>query len=369
LDEKDLYFMKKKNIWIKAVKTMTTILALGFLLFPSPSSIAFTTTVFIQRSKGVSQISQKAKPMEWADLAGSVLASEALVTSVPRLAKDSNYAGAVQQIWKQELRTKHVSEFCRHCYEADDGRRFYGTLIRRKKNEGAITKIPGLVFFHTAAGPHDVCLQWRADSLVTNQDAFPDGCIILIADILGDDNGWAWSSDRTRYNAARDLVLTQDGAGTRIHLQSTIMAAINALKCVPEVDESRLAALGWCLGGHPVLELGRMKIPEMKAMVTFHGVFDGILSPKSEIKVGGSRVLICNGADDPFVPKEALSNAVATLQRYGHCVEVLNLEGARHGFTNPAQDFNSNEAFAYNDKVAKTVWMETVSLLKSEFHA
>jgi hypothetical protein len=119
------------------------------------------------------------------------------------------------------------------------GDHFYGTLIRRKMEEGAtFSNVPGLLFFHTGAGPNDVFLQWKADSLVTNDDIFPDGCVVFIADILGDDIGWAWNFDRTRYNAARDFVLAPDDSGARIQLQSTIMAAVNALKSVPGVDET-----------------------------------------------------------------------------------------------------------------------------------
>jgi dienelactone hydrolase len=352
--------------WILPKEMMRTTVALSVLLCRSLPTSSFMTTVFTENWKA-SLIPCKAI-MEWSDLARAALdvVPEALVTSTPRVAKDSDYAGAVQKVWKQEQSTKQVSEFCRHRYKTKDGYHFYGTLIRRKREEGAFANVPGFLFFHTGAGPNDVCLQWKADSIVTNEDTFPDGCVVLIADILGDDMGWAWSSDRTRYNTAREFVLASDGSGARMQLQSAIMAAVNALKNVPGVDESRLAALGWCLGGHPVLELGRMKIPEMRAMVTFHGVFDGTAPPKGENEVGGCKVLICNGVDDPFVSKEALDNSIATFSRHGHAVEVLRLQGARHGFTNPAQDFNPNEAFAYNDDAAKTAWTAALSLLKSE---
>jgi hypothetical protein len=93
---------------------MRTTVALGFLLCRSLPTSSFITTVFIDKLNA-SLIPCKGTIMEWSDLARAVLdvVPDALVTSNPRVAKDSHYAGAVQKIWKQDQSTKHVSEFCR----------------------------------------------------------------------------------------------------------------------------------------------------------------------------------------------------------------------------------------------------------------
>ena len=139
-------------------------------------------------------------------------------------------------------------------------------------------------------------------------------------------------------------------------------------RIAPEVDMNCLCALGWCLGGHSVLELGRMQVAGMKAMITFHGVFDGVPPPEQAAEGSqgsGTEVLICNGELDPFVDKETqLKNAMATLESHGHSVRLLSLEGAKHGYTNPAQDYNPNEAFEFHEAAAQLAWLETLSLLK-----
>ena len=76
------------------------------------------------------------------------------------------------------------------------------------------------------------------------------------------------------------------------------------------------------------------------------------------------RVLIFNGASDPYVGDSDLEAARKTFEHYGWKVDVLNLEGVKHGFTNPAQDCNPNEAFAYNDDAARSSWSSTINLLK-----
>lgn len=221
-------------------------------------------------------------------------------------------------------------------------------------------------------GPHDVSLQWKADSLVSNKEIFPDGCVVLVADILSDDVGWAWDDDRSKYSEARSQVLKGEASGERLLLQSRLRAALEGLhRVAPEVDMTRLCALGWCLGGHNVLELGRMQISGIKAMITFHGVFDGVPPPKESVdasKDSTSEILICHGDLDPFVDKQTnLKYAVDTLKRYGNNVRLLSLDDAKHGFTNPAQEYNLNDAFSYNEAAANLAWSETLALLKSTF--
>ena len=318
---------------------------------------------------------------------------EALCQSIPQMAKDTDFATAVIQAWKEEeaeMKANHgenISSETRQIQYQDvtDGATLYGHLIRTQSPATTTTdnnkkqKVPGVLLFHTGAGPHDISLLWKADLLACNTQIFPKGCVILVVDILGDDIGWGWSADRTNYNRARSVVLQQDdeSSGKRPLLQSRIRAALTALQeaASDEVDMNSLAALGWCLGGHSILELGRMKVPGIKAMITFHGVFDGLPAPPDNDSVppvqqqesGVSDILICHGQLDPFVPQSNLKPALETLRHFGHTVRLLELEGAKHGFSNPAQDFNPNQAFAYHDGAAKVSWSETTKLLQKIF--
>ena len=70
--------------------------------------------------------------------------------------------------------------------------------------------------------------------------------------------------------------------------------SIGALSSQPGVDPRRIGALGFCLEGHPILELARMRRaldPKVRVMAT-HGVFDGVrdLQPLGPIKGGGGGV-------------------------------------------------------------------------------
>ena len=302
------------------------------------------------------------------------------------MAKDTDFANAVINAWNEEVtesKPSVSSETRQITYQdGDSSTSLYGHLVRRQSsvesNSDPPKSVPGVLLFHTGAGPHDVSLLWKADSLVCNEELFPEGCVVLITDILSDDVGWSWSPDRSQFNAARKQVLeTLDEKGERPVLKSRIRAALTALQtAAPEIDMDRLASLGWCLGGHSLFEMGRMNIPGMKAMITFHGVFGSVPSPnntaedKSQTMHESNKatILICNGDLDPFVNQETdLTNAIDTFRANGHTVRLVNLEGAKHGFSNPAQDFNPNEAFAYNDEAARQSWSETLNLLKETF--
>src|SRR5262245_44264113 len=73
--------------------------------------------------------------------------------------------------------------------------------------------------------------------------------------------------------------------------------ALGTLASLPQVDASRLAAIGYCLGGTFALELARDGVP-LRGVVSFHG---GLETPRpavaGQIK---AKILVCTGADDPL---------------------------------------------------------------------
>lgn len=302
-------------------------------------------------------------------------------SSAPRLAKDEAYAAAVLEAWREELAvrgggapSRSVASPLEYVCQSDDGTSLHGHVTRLPyiyqppaDGGGRETCLPGVVLFHTGAGPQDVFLRWRADSLVHDRETFGDeGCVVLIADILGDADGWAWR-DRTRYDAVRRSVLVPDDNGQRKRLAGRVRAAIDAIKGQPGVDPERIGALGFCLGGHPIMELARMQDPAVKAMATFHGVFDGVsaLSPVERSEdVSGCKVAVCTGEDDPFVPPGDLDAATTMFGDLGYACEALRFAGTRHGFTNPAQDYNPSDAFGYDEEACEKAWSAALDLLK-----
>ena len=285
-----------------------------------------------------------------------------------RLAKDTDYAKAVLDQWREEEDFSWQAVWKPVVYQDKSATNLYGYCIKKQVSETSDHDgIPGIVLFHTGAGPHDIFLLYKAVSLV---NLLEKDCVVFIADILGDASGWAWDEDRSRYNAARQEVLAVtdgDSSHARPLLQQRITAALDYLGANESVD--RFGAMGWCLGGHPILEMSRMTAirSQIRAMATFHGVFDGMPPPNELERVSRSTidVLICHGTQDPFVSEQMLEDALATLQAQRCRTTLLQLP-AKHGFSNPAQDFNPNPAFAYNAEAAAKAWRQAVNLFKAK---
>jgi len=268
----------------------------------------------------------------------------------PQLAKDVDYAKAVLEAWKaQDLDATWRTEWASVTYYDDDDNNtpLYGHLVRNSQsdndanNDAAATTAPtaGILLLHTGAGPHDLFLLWKAAALVNTLNSPHNNVGVLIADLLSDESGWAWNADdRSRYLAARDALLRvknddddddDDGGGTTIQsrpvLERRLRAAVTCLEDQlqleqspgvddPEPNDIRIAALGWCFGGHAVAELARLRLPNVRAMATFHGVFDGIPAIDDDgdknNKPISSEILICHGVLDPFVPNGDLEKAL-----------------------------------------------------------
>jgi len=293
-----------------------------------------------------------------------------------RLAKDEAYATAILNAWKQEYVQGRESEKPTDSAigtpwkyrRRSDGADLYGYIVSPVTTNDA-AKLPGILLFHTAAGPQDVFLRWKADSLVQTL-----GCVVFIADLLSDETGYCWT-DKERYAATRGALL-HPGKDDRPLLRETIEAALLELQNHHLVCSDRIAALGWCLGGHPILEFGLMQDPAIKALISYHGVFRGaVINEKfTESNVNDDtskkcQVLICHGVDDPFVDVADVEMAKEALIKHFGCeVNVLNFQGVRHGFTNPAQDWHPNrEAFGFDKNAAQVSWQETIQILKDAF--
>ncbi|KAL7468536.1 hypothetical protein ACHAXS_008773 [Conticribra weissflogii] len=297
----------------------------------------------------------------------------------PQIAKDLEYASAILKAWREDLESRPESAsvnapFMYKC--RSDGSSLYGHIYRcsepQHMKECDEELLPGVIIFHTGAGPQDIFLRWKAESLVNDKSTFGDkGCVVLIADIIGDADGWAWY-DRPRYEWVRESILVPDENGERNNLKCRVQAAIDAICAQPGVNAKKIGAMGFCLGGHPILELARMKLPAVRLLTTFHGVFDGVrkLSPVKpsldENCDSNCEILVCTGTNDPFVHVEDLDAARDMFNDLGYNCRVMELDGTRHGFTNPAQQFNPSPAFEYNTESCNFAWSATLKLLQSK---
>ncbi len=114
-------------------------------------------------------------------------------------------------------------------------------------------------------------------------------------------------------------------------VQERIQAAINKVKEFPMADVSNMAAIGYCFGGSMVLNAAKLDMP-FKAVVSFHGGLKGFPA-KNDIK---SKILVCHGASDSFVPAEEVKEFKEEMAKSHADFVFIDYPDATHSFTNPA---------------------------------
>lgn len=130
------------------------------------------------------------------------------------------------------------------------------------------------------------------------------------------------------------------------------------------VDATRIAAIGYCFGGHVVLQMARAGEP-LRGVVSFHGDLE--TSTPAEAGKVKADILVLNGAADPFVPPEQLANFEKEMDAAGVRYRVVNYPGAQHSFTNPKATENGrkfNLPLVYDAQADQQSWNEAMTFLK-----
>jgi dienelactone hydrolase len=147
-------------------------------------------------------------------------------------------------------------------------------------------------------------------------------------------------------------------------LRRRAMAALNHLASLPRVDSSRLASIGFCIGGNFSLELAREGAP-LRGVVSFHGgLHTKRLAPKGGVK---ARILACTGGDDPLVPLEQVNAFQAEMTAAVVDWQVITYGGVKHNFTDPDTARLGNPALEYHKLADERSWNALAAFFKEIF--
>jgi len=149
--------------------------------------------------------------------------------------------------------------------------------------------------------------------------------------------------------------------------EARFRAALGLLRGHKTVDAAHIAAIGYCFGGGIVLEMARRGL-DLDGVVSFHGSL-GTAEPARKGRVK-ARVLVLNGAEDPFTTAEQIATFKQEMAQAGVDYRFINYPGAKHSFTNPDADGFAKRfdmPLAYNAKADKQSWTEMRHFLKQVF--
>ena len=217
-------------------------------------------------------------------------------------------------------------------------------------DDAAPGKRPGVVVFPEWWGLNDYAKS-RAKQLAGL------GYVAFAADLYGD-------------GKVIDLAHPDDAKGMATFLRSNqavwrgrAQAAFQQLAARPNVDASKIAAIGYCLGGSTALQLAYSGA-DLKAVTTFHA---GLPTPTpAEAAAVKAKVLVCHGGADPAVPMKAVNDLKAALGAAKASLEIVSYPGVIHSFTSPDADKVGNPAMKYNKEADEDSWKRMSALFRQE---
>jgi dienelactone hydrolase len=136
-------------------------------------------------------------------------------------------------------------------------------------------------------------------------------------------------------------------------------AALDTLKAQPQCDRTKIAAIGYCFGGSTVLQLA-FSGADLQAVVSFHGALP--TPTEGEVKQTKAAILVCHGADDSFIPAEAIKAFRGALDKGGAKYEFVAYPGARHSFTVADADKHGIDGIKYNKAADEDSWKRMTKL-------
>jgi len=214
-------------------------------------------------------------------------------------------------------------------------------------------KRPGILVVHEWWGHNDYARK-RADMLAEL------GYVALAVDMYGDGKLAEHPEDAGTF--MMEVISNIDGAKVRFE------SAMETLKANENVDADKIGAIGYCFGGSVVLSMANAGY-DLDAVTAFHGGVGLPIWPEA----GGvkGKILVCNGADDPFITSESVTKYKNKMDSAGADYRYVSYEGAVHSFTSKGADEIAKKfpqmPVAYNAAADSASWDEMKKLFEESF--
>jgi dienelactone hydrolase len=141
-------------------------------------------------------------------------------------------------------------------------------------------------------------------------------------------------------------------------------SALELLKKDPNVDATKVAAVGYCFGGSVALEIARAGAP-LNAVVAIHAN----LSTENPAQPGKvkAQILVLNGGADPMIPPAQVEAFKKEMTAAGAKFNVIIYPNVKHAFTNPDAGKAGMAALEYNAHADHESFAEMTKFLKGVF--
>ena len=191
------------------------------------------------------------------------------------------------------------------------------------------------------------------------RDFARQGYTAFIADMYGD--------DKTADNPKDAIALSSSVMKNPKAMEQRFNAARDQLAKQASVDPQRIGAVGYCFGGAVVLNVARAGA-NLAAAASFHSLL-GLNTPAPAPGTVKARILVLNGADDPFVKPEQYVALKKDFDAAKVDYRIIEYPGAVHAFTNPeATDLGKkfNLPLKYDPKVDREAKAEAAKFFAAD---
>jgi dienelactone hydrolase len=212
-------------------------------------------------------------------------------------------------------------------------------------------KRPGIIVVHEWWGHNDYTRE-RADMLAEL------GYTAIAIDMYGDGKQAAHPEDAGKFSGM--VMKNIEVAKARFD------AALELLKNHPSVNSEDIAAIGYCFGGSVVLTMANAG-EDLDAVAAFHSGVQLPIMPNDKLK---AKVLVANGADDPFVSEESINTFKSAMDSINADYEYISYPGAKHAYTSKgatALGEKFNLPLEYNAEADEKSWEALKTLLTETF--
>jgi dienelactone hydrolase len=220
-------------------------------------------------------------------------------------------------------------------------------------DESSTAKRPGILVIHEWWG-HNEHSRNRADMLADL------GYVAFALDMYGDGQNTNHPDDAQKFMMS--VVSNMEVAKARFE------SALEQLKNHPNVDPNKIGVVGYCFGGTMAMSMANAGY-DLDGVAAFHAGLGLPIMPDGP-GVVKAKILVANGADDPWVNEQQIVDFKMVMDEAGVDYKYISYEGAKHAFTNKGADALGKEfdlPLAYNKAADTASWEEMKALFKEVF--
>ena len=224
-----------------------------------------------------------------------------------------------------------------------EGEQLEGVFVGRRDRQSR----PAVILVPTVMGVSDLEIGFARQLVELGYNAF-------VADVFG----------KKFRGASREVMFGELNRlrSDRAALRRRLLAILDQVRGLDEVDSGHIVVAGYCFGGMCALDVARSGA-DIAAAVSFHGLFDPPGLPPETIK---AKVVAFHGWDDPSVPPEKVVALAQELTEAGADWQIHAYGHVMHGFTNPGAT-GAVPGVRYNPLAAERSWTSFINLLEELF--